>query len=74
MLIRESGLITRDEFIEHIKMLRTEVGDLNFWTLNVALRMKILLFGKIFFTIQKITSVSLLPILMLLKKPDYGEQ
>ena len=24
MFIRESGLVTRDEYIEHIKMLRTE--------------------------------------------------
>ena len=30
MLIRESGLVTRDEFIEHIKMLRTESGGLKF--------------------------------------------
>ena len=30
MFIRESGLVTRDEFIEHIKMLRTERGGLKF--------------------------------------------
>ena len=30
MFIRESGLVTRDEFIEHIKMLRTESGGLKF--------------------------------------------
>ena len=30
MFIRESGLVTRDEFIQHIKMLRTESGGLKF--------------------------------------------
>ena len=30
MFIRESGLVTRDEFVEHIKMLRTESGGLKF--------------------------------------------
>ena len=28
IFIRESGLVTRDAFIEHIKMLRTESGAL----------------------------------------------
>ena len=30
MFIRESGLVTRDEFVQHIKMLRTESGGLKF--------------------------------------------
>ena len=30
MFIRESGLVTRDTFIEHIKMLWTESGGLKF--------------------------------------------
>ncbi len=30
MFIRESGLVTRDEFIEHVKMLRSESGGLQF--------------------------------------------
>ena len=30
MFIRESGLVTRDEFIEHIIMIQTESGGLRF--------------------------------------------
>ena len=30
MFIRESGLVTKEEYIEHIKMLRTESGGLQF--------------------------------------------
>ena len=30
MFIRESGLVTKDDFIEHIKILRTESGGLQF--------------------------------------------
>ena len=30
MFIPESGLVTRDEFVEHIKKLRTESGGLEF--------------------------------------------
>ena len=30
MFIRESGLVTRGEFIEHIKILRSESGGLQF--------------------------------------------
>ena len=80
MFIRESGLVTRDEFINYmnIKILRSESGGLQFLDFKVeglfAMKMKNSCLARFFFMIQKTISVSLLLILMHLKKTNCGEQ